>query len=56
MIATVDPAAKQMARYVVMYDTSDVDAFVRDYNDVHLPLAERIRACVVTRAIMSRQP
>jgi hypothetical protein len=21
MIATVDPAAKQMARYVVMYDT-----------------------------------
>ena len=27
MIATVDPAAKQMARYVVMYDTSDVDAF-----------------------------
>jgi uncharacterized protein (TIGR02118 family) len=42
MIATVDPAAKQMARYVVMYDTpSDVDAFERDYSDVHIPLAEQ---------------
>jgi hypothetical protein len=33
MTATVDPAAKQMARFVVMYDTpSDVDAFERHYN------------------------
>ena len=30
MTATVDPAPKQMARFVVMYDTpSDVDAFER---------------------------
>ena len=30
MTATVDPAANQMARFVVMYDTpSDVDAFER---------------------------
>ncbi|WP_248962904.1 hypothetical protein [Sphaerisporangium perillae] len=40
MTATVDPPAKQMARFVVMYDTpSDVDAFKRHYNDVHIPLA-----------------
>jgi hypothetical protein len=33
MTATADAAAKQTARYVVMYDTpSDVDAFERDYN------------------------
>jgi EthD domain len=42
MTATVDPAAKQMARFVVMYDTpSDVDAFERHYNDVHIPLAKQ---------------
>jgi len=42
MTATVDPAAKQMARFVVMYDTpSDVDAFERHYNDVHIPLARQ---------------
>jgi uncharacterized protein (TIGR02118 family) len=42
MTATVDPAAKQMARFVVMYDTpSDVDAFKRHYNDVHIPLAKQ---------------
>ena len=30
MTATVDPSAKQMARFVVMYETpSDVDAFER---------------------------
>ena len=41
MIATADPAAKQMARFVVTYDTpSDVDAFERHYNDVHIPLAK----------------
>lgn len=41
MTATVDPAAKQMARFV-MYDTpSDVDAFERHYNDVHFPLAKQ---------------
>jgi uncharacterized protein (TIGR02118 family) len=42
MTATVDPAAKQMARFVVMYDTpSDVDAFKRHYDDVHIPLAKQ---------------
>jgi hypothetical protein len=52
--ATVDPAVNQMARFVVMYDTpSDVDAFERHYNDVHIPLANSIRACFVTRAVMS---
>jgi uncharacterized protein (TIGR02118 family) len=40
--ATVDPAAKQTARFIVMYDTpSDVDAFERHYNDVHIPLAKQ---------------
>jgi uncharacterized protein (TIGR02118 family) len=42
MTAAVDPAAKQMARFVVMYDTpSDVEAFERHYNDVHIPLAKQ---------------
>jgi uncharacterized protein (TIGR02118 family) len=31
-----------MARFVVMSDTpSDVDAFERHYNDVHIPLAKQ---------------
>ncbi len=42
MTATVDPAPKQMTRFVVMYDTpSDVGAFERHYNDVHIPLAKQ---------------
>lgn len=42
MTAAVDPAVKQMARFVVMYDTpSDVEAFERHYNDVHIPLAKQ---------------
>ena len=42
MTATVNPAAEQMARFVVIYDTpSDVDAFERHYNDVHVPLAKQ---------------
>ena len=42
MTATVTRAAKQMARFVVMYDTpSDVNAFERHYNDVHIPLAKQ---------------
>jgi len=37
-----DPAAKQIARFVVIYDTpSDVHAFERHYNDVHIPLAKQ---------------
>ena len=43
MTATVDPAAEQMARFVVMYDTpSDVHAFERHYNDVHIPVGETV--------------
>lgn len=42
MTATVNPAAKQMARFAVMYDApSDVDAFERHYNDLHIPLAKQ---------------
>ena len=42
MTATVDPAAQQRARFVVMYDApSDVDAFERHYNNVHIPLAKQ---------------
>ncbi|MGW5663556.1 EthD family reductase [Streptomyces sp. NPDC003758] len=42
MTATVGPAARQMARFVVLYDTpSDVEAFERHYNDVHVPLAKQ---------------
>lgn len=42
MTVTVDPAAKQMARFVVIYGTpSDVDAFERHCNYVHIPLAKR---------------
>src|SRR5216683_5496378 len=41
-MTAVDPAAKQTARFVVMYDTpSDIDAFERHYNDVHIPLAKQ---------------
>jgi len=42
MTATMEPAARQMARFVVLYDTpSDVDAFERHYHDVHVPLAKQ---------------
>ena len=42
MTATVYPAAKQIARFVVMYDTpSDVHAFERHYNDATSPLAKQ---------------
>jgi uncharacterized protein (TIGR02118 family) len=42
MTATVNPAAKQMARFVVMYDIpSDVEAFERHYEGVHIPLARQ---------------
>lgn len=35
-------AAARGARFVVLYDTpSDVEAFERHYNDVHIPLAKR---------------
>jgi uncharacterized protein (TIGR02118 family) len=43
MTATVESGATQMARFVVLYDTpSDVEAFERHYNDVHLPLAKQL--------------
>ena len=42
MTTTVKRATKHMARFVVMYDRpSDVDAFERHYNDVHVPLAKQ---------------
>jgi uncharacterized protein (TIGR02118 family) len=42
MTGTVDGSPKQMARFVVMYDTpSDLAAFERHYNDVHIPLAKQ---------------
>ncbi len=42
MTATVASTPQQTARFVVMYDTpSDVDAFERHYNDVHIPLAKQ---------------
>ena len=42
MTATEDQAAQQRARFVVLYDTpSDLDAFERHYNEVHLPLAKQ---------------
>ncbi|MEU4607148.1 EthD family reductase [Kribbella sp. NPDC023972] len=42
MTATAEPTAKQMARFVVMYDVpSDVDAFERHYSGVHIPLAKQ---------------
>jgi uncharacterized protein (TIGR02118 family) len=56
MTVTVDASPKQMARFVVMYDTpSDLAAFERHYNDVHIPLAKQYPACVASRAAMSRQ-
>jgi uncharacterized protein (TIGR02118 family) len=42
MTATVNPNAKEKARFVVMYDTpSDLNAFERHCNDVHIPLAKQ---------------
>ncbi len=42
MTAPPAPTAGPTARFVVMYDTpSDVDAFERHYNDVHIPLAKQ---------------
>jgi uncharacterized protein (TIGR02118 family) len=49
------PDAKQMARFVVMYDTpTDVDAFERHYNDVHIPLAKQYPG--LRRYTRSREP
>ncbi len=42
MAGTVHPAAEQAARFVVVYDRpSDVDAFERHYDEVHVPLAKQ---------------
>jgi len=42
MTETRGPAANQ-ARFVMLYGTpSDVDAFERHYNDVHIPLAKQL--------------
>jgi uncharacterized protein (TIGR02118 family) len=55
MTATADPATEQAARFVVMYDTpSDVDAFERHYNDVHISLANQYPG--LRRYTRSHQP
>jgi uncharacterized protein (TIGR02118 family) len=42
MNASVDTAAQPSARFLVMYDTpSDVEAFERHYNNIHIPLAKQ---------------
>jgi uncharacterized protein (TIGR02118 family) len=42
MTVAVGASPRQMARLVVIYDTpSDLDAFERHYNDVHIPLAKQ---------------
>ena len=42
MTVAVGASPRQMARFVVMYDTpSDLDAFERHYSDVHIPLAKQ---------------
>ncbi len=42
MTADAQAAAEPTARFLVIYDTpSDVEAFERHYNDVHLPLAKQ---------------
>jgi hypothetical protein len=60
MTATVDASPKQMARFVVMYDTpSDLAAFERRYNDVHIPLAKQypgLRRFRVSAATAARSP
>jgi uncharacterized protein (TIGR02118 family) len=55
MTATAAPGPQQMARFVVMYDTtSDIDAFERHYNDVHIPLAKQYPG--LRRYTRSHQP
>jgi hypothetical protein len=57
MTATVDPAANQMARFVVMYDTPSPTS-TRSHVTTTMSTSRwrnSIRACVVTRAVMSRQ-
>ncbi|MEV6825200.1 EthD family reductase [Amycolatopsis sp. NPDC051102] len=42
MTATTDPATTPV-RFVVLYATpSDIEAFERHYNDVHIPLAKQL--------------
>lgn len=55
MTAPVESVARPTARFVVLYDTpSDVEAFERHYNDVHLPLARRYPG--LRRLTRSHQP
>jgi uncharacterized protein (TIGR02118 family) len=43
MTATTEPAVRRGSRFVVLYDApSDVEAFERHYNDVHIPLAKQL--------------
>lgn len=57
MTGTVNPAAKQMARFVVMYDTPPTST----RSNVTTTMStsrwrNSIRGCVVTRAVISQQP
>ncbi len=55
MTTAVDSAATQLARFVVMYDTpSDVEAFERHYNEVHIPLAKQYPG--LRRYTLSHEP
>lgn len=43
MTVTSDPVAEPTARFFVMFDTpSDIVAFERHYNDIHMPLAKQL--------------
>ncbi|WP_329048352.1 EthD family reductase [Amycolatopsis sp. NBC_01488] len=54
MTATESPATAPV-RFVVMYETpSDVDAFERHYDEVHIPLAKQLPG--LRRYTRSRQP
>jgi uncharacterized protein (TIGR02118 family) len=51
----VDPAVKRTARFLVIYDTpTDVEAFERHYNNVHIPLAKQYPG--LRRYTRSREP
>jgi hypothetical protein len=56
MTVSMDASPRQLARFVVMYDTpSDFAAFERHYNESTSRWRNSIRACVASRAAMSRQ-
>ena len=57
MTVTVDASPKQMARFVVMYDTpSNLAAFERHYNMSTSRWRNSIRACAGTHAVITPPP